>query len=187
MRQVKGVLFLDYVRMLKAHKAADWIKELPPSDLPYLDKQIDTAGWYPMDTFERMGNAILRFVTAGELLPVRLWGRLSAAQMRAVNPTLLAPGDPVETLHRFKVMRATFFDFAALEILMLQAGEAQIDIRYHMGMPAEEAAATQTMGFFEGLLELAGAKYIESTFREKSWENKERTVLAIRWTDPPLV
>ena len=102
MRQVKGVLFLDYVRMLKAHKAADWIKELPPSDLPYLDKQIDTAGWYPMDTFERMGNAILRFVTAGELLPVRLWGRLSAAQMRAVNPTLLAPGDPVETLHRFE-------------------------------------------------------------------------------------
>jgi hypothetical protein len=161
----------------------EWVKELPPSDLPYLDTQIDTAGWYPMETFERMGNAILKFVAGGELLPVRLWGRFSAAQMRTVNPMLLAPGDPVETLHRFKVMRATFFDFDALEILMLHAGGAQIAIRYHMGMPAEEAAATQTMGFFEALLELAGAKDIDAKFREKSWENDERTVLGLRWTD----
>ena len=81
-------------------------------------------------------------------------------------------------------MRATFFDFAALEILMLHDGEAQIEIRSHMGLPAEEAAAVQTMGFFEGLLELAGAKDIEARFREKSWTNNERTVLGLRWTAP---
>lgn len=184
MRRVKGLLFLDYVRMLKAHKGVEWSTILPPSDLLYLDGQIDVAGWYPMETFERIGNAILQFVARGQLLPVQLWGKFSAAQMRTVNPTLLAPDDPVETLHRFKVMRATFFDFAALEILMLHEGEAQIEIRYHMGMPAEEAAAVQTMGFFEGLLELAGAKDIEARFREKSWTNNERTVLGLRWTTP---
>ena len=184
MRRVKGLLFLDYVRMLKAHKGVDWSTILPSSDLPYLDTQIDVTAWYPMETFERIGNAILQFVARGQLLPVQLWGRFSAAQMRAVNPTLLAPDDPVETLHRFKVMRATFFDFAALEILMLHDGEAQIEIRYHMGLPAEEAAAVQTMGFFEGLLELAGAKDIEARFREKSWTNNERTVLSLRWTAP---
>jgi hypothetical protein len=184
MRQVKGVLFLDYVRMLKAHKGVEWSAILPPSDVPYLDQKVDTTGWYPMETFERMGNAILKFVAGGQLLPVQLWGRFSAAQMRTMNPMLLAPDDPVETLHRFKVMRATFFDFAALEILMLHEGEAQIEIRYHMGMPAEEAAAVQTMGFFEGLLELAGAKDIESKFREKSWTNNARTVLGLRWTNP---
>jgi hypothetical protein len=97
---------------------------------------------------------------------------------------LLAPGDPVETLHRFKVMRATFFDFAALEILMLHAGEAQIEIRYHMGMPAEEAAAVQTVGFFEGLLELAGAKDIDARLREKVWAGDTRTVARLRWTEP---
>jgi hypothetical protein len=184
MRHVKGILFLDYVRMLKAHKGVDWTTVLSPSDLPFLDKQIDVAAWYPMETFERMGNAILRFVAGGQLLPVQLWGRFSAAQMRTANPMLLAAGDPVETLHRFKVMRATFFDFPALEILMLHEGEAQIEIRYHMGMPAEEAAAVQTMGFFEGLLELAGAKEIDSKFREKSWTSHARTVLGLRWTTP---
>jgi len=183
MRHVKGVLFLDYVRMLKAHKGVEWSTVLPAMDLPYLDTKIDVGGWYPMETFERMGNAILRYVAGDQLLPVQQWGRFSAAQMRAANPMLLSPADPVETLHRFKVMRATFFDFDALEILMLHAGEAQIAIRYYMGMPAEEAAAVQTMGFFQGLLELAGAKDIDAKFREKSWASDARTVLGLRWAD----
>jgi len=182
MRQVKGVLFLDYVRMLKAHKGVEWSAILPASDLTYLDQQIDITAWYPMETFERMGNAILRFVAGGQLMPVQLWGRFSAGQMRTAQPKLLAPRDPVETLHRFKVMRQTFFDFDALEILMLHEGEAQIVIRYHMGMPAEEAAAVQTMGFFEGLLELAGAKEIRAQLREKSWAGDARTLLDLRWT-----
>lgn len=182
MRQVKGVLFLDYVRMLKAHKGIEWSAILPASDLPYLERQIDTTGWYPMETFERMGNAILRFVAGGQLMPVQLWGRVSAAQMRHAQPKLLAAGDPVETLHRFKVMRQTFFDFEALEIVMVHEGEAQIAIRYHMGMPAEEAAAVQTMGFFESLLELAGAKEIRANLREKSWAGDPRTLLVLTWT-----
>jgi hypothetical protein len=104
--------------------------------------------------------------------------------MKHAHPKLLAAGDPVETLNRFRVMRQTFFDFEALEVLMLHDDEAQIAITYHMGMPAEEAAAVQTMGFFEGLLELAGAKDIKAKFRTKSWAGDARTVLDIRWTSP---
>ena len=181
---VKGSLFLDYVRMLKAHKGVLWSAWLPPDDVGYLDQTIDKAGWYPMATFERMGNAILKFVAGDQLMPVQLWGRFSAAQMRTAHPMLLAPSDPVETLNRFHVMRQTFFDFEALHVLMLHDGEAQISIAYHMGMPAEEAASVQTMGFFEGLLELAGAKEIKAKFREKSWDGDKRTLLDIRWTSP---
>ena len=184
MRRVKGVLFLDYVRMLKAHKGVDWAAQLAPSDQPYLDAQIDKTAWYPMETFERMGNAILRFVAGGQLLPVQMWGRYSAAHMRATSPMLLAAGDPVETLTRFRVMRETFFDFDALEVLMLHEGEAQIAIHYYMGMPAEEAASVQTLGFFEGLPELAGAKDVRGKFREKSWEGGERTLVDLRWVTP---
>lgn len=184
MRQVKGILFLDYVRMLKAHKGVEWSAVLGADELRYLDRQIDTTAWYPMDAFERMGNAILRFVAGDQLMPVRLWGRFSAAQLRAAHPRLLAPGDPVESIHRFHVMRQTFFDFDALEVLMLHEGEAQIAIAYHMGMPAEEAACVQTMGFFEGLLDLAGAKDIRATLRAKSWEGAPRTLLDLRWVTP---
>jgi len=184
MRQVRGVLFVDYVRMLRSQKAVDWSRHLAAEDLPYLQMHIDPEQWYPMATFERMGNAILATVTRGELFPVQLWGRYSAAQLRAANPMLLAPGDPPETLSRFRVLRQTFFDFSALEVPLLHDDEAHIIVRYHMGMPAEEAAAYQTMGFFEGLLELAGAKDVRAAFQDKSWDGDPRTLLVIRWTPP---
>lgn len=175
---------MDYVRMLRSQKVVDWAKHLASDDLPYLQMQIDPGHWYPMTTFERMGNAILTMVTRGELFPVQLWGRYSAAQLRAANPMLLAPNDPPETLSRFRVLRQTFFDFDALEVPLLHDNEAHIVVRYFMGMPAEEAASYQTMGFFEGLLELAGARDVRAAFQDKSWEGDPRTMLVFRWTPP---
>src|SRR5882762_8172032 len=145
MRQVRGVLFVDYVRMLRSQKSADWSRHLASQDLTYLQMPIDPDGWYPMATFERMGNAILTTVTRGELFPVQLWGRYSAAQLRNANPLLLEANDPPETLSRFRVLRETFFNFHALDVPLLHDDEANIVIRYHMGMPAEEAASYQTL------------------------------------------
>ncbi len=181
MRQVRGVLFLDYVRMVRRYKGVDWSQHLAPEDLQYLSTTIDPGAWYPMATFERLGNAILQFVANGDLFPVRLWGRYSADQLRASQPSLVAPGDPIETLNRFRVLRSTYFDFDALEVLMLHDGAAEIAIAYFMGMPAEEAASYQTMGFFERQLELAGGKEVDARFRLRSWAGDDRTVLALRW------
>jgi hypothetical protein len=185
-RQVRGALFLDYVRMLRAQKSPRVQEMLQPQDLPFLQMKIEPDAWYPMETFERLGNAILEVVTRGEMFPVQLWGRYSAAQLHKANPMLLEPNQPTETLNRFRVMRQTFFDFDALEVPLLHDDEAHVVIRYHMGTPAEEAAAYQTMGFFESLLELAGAKDVRATFRQKSWAGDPRTLLVVRWT-PPVV
>ena len=186
-RHVRGILFVDYVRMLRSQKAARWQDLVREEDLPYLQQTIEPDDWYPMETFERMGNAILTVITRGELFPVRLWGRYSAIQLAKAYPTLLEEGDPSETLARFRVLRQTFFDFDALEVPLLHDDEAQIIIRYFMGMPAEEAAAHQTMGFFEGLLEAAGAKQISADFRERSWIGDPRTRLELRWKLPAVV
>jgi hypothetical protein len=170
--------------MLRSQKGVDWSQHLKPEDLPFLSTKVEPDSWYPMATFERMGNEILRTTAHGAMFPVQLWGRYSAAKLQEAHPHLLAPSDPVETLNRFKVMRETFFDFDSLNVQMLLEDEASIVIRYYMGMPAEEAACYQTMGFFEGLLELAGAKDIVSLFREKSWANALRTTLLLRWRSP---
>ncbi|MDQ3370602.1 MAG: hypothetical protein M3680_34725 [Myxococcota bacterium] len=184
MRHVRGLLFVDYVRMLRAQKSVDWSTHLTAEDIWFLSTKIDPDAWYPMTTFERLGNEILRTVAHGEMFAVRLWGRYSAGKLHAKHPNLLAPGDPIETLNRFRVMRQTFFDFSALEVPMLLDDAAHVVVRYHMGTPAEEAACYQTMGFFEGLLELAGAQDIDAAFREKSWANALRTLLVIRWRMP---
>ncbi|HEY0254677.1 MAG TPA: hypothetical protein VGC41_24290 [Kofleriaceae bacterium] len=184
MRQVKGLLFLDYVRMIRSHKNVEWETFFDPADIAYLVDRIDVTGWYPMATFERFGNAILKFVAGNQLLNVQLWGRFSASQLHAANPMLLAAGDPVESINRFRVLRQTFFDFDALDIPLLHDGAAQIVIRYHMGAVAEEAACYQTLGFFEGLLELAGAKRIDARFRQRSWDGDQQTRLDLTWTLP---
>jgi hypothetical protein len=185
MRQVRGVLFLDYVRMLRSQKGVNLSDHLADEDLRFMQEQIDTTAWYPMTTFERMGNAILKLVARGEMYLVQLWGRLSANQLRASHPMLLSPNEPVETLNRFRVLRETFFDFDALQVMQLHDNEAYIQIHYYMGMPAEEAASYQTMGFFEGLLQLANARDIQAVFKEKSWAGDPVTLLEIRWK-PPL-
>ena len=184
-RNVKGVLFADYVRMLRGHKTVDWSRQLHSDDLPFLKSKIVATEWYPMVTFERMGNAILREVADNDLEAVRMWGRFSVDALRAASPQLVADGDPLETLMRFRVLRSTFFDFEALEIPSLSEGQADIVIHYHMGSIAEEAACYQTMGFFERLLDLGGATNIFVHFTSRSWNGDARTLLQVSWDLSP--
>jgi hypothetical protein len=183
-RNVKGILFADYVRMIRSHKDCDWGERLPRQDLFYLRTKIEPTEWYPMETFERFGNAILAEIAAGDIDAVRMWGRISVDQLTAASPALLAAGDPVETMMRFRVQRATYFDFEALEIPTLVEDHAHIVIHYFMGKTAEEAASHQTMGFFERLLERAGATSISACFTERSWAGDPRTLLVLSWTTP---
>ena len=184
MRQVRGVLFLDYVKMVRSFKGAPISTYLGDAETPYLTAKIDPDAWYPMAVFEKLGVAILATVARGELFPVQLWGRYSAQQLHKAYPALLEAGQPVETLRRFHVLRQTFFDFEAIKVPSIHDGEAQIAINYYMGETAEEAASYQALGFFEGLLEIAGAKDIRGDFRTKAWRGDTATLLSLRWAEP---
>lgn len=182
MRQVKGELFADYVRMIRGFKTGKWSFHLSEEDLAYTMKRIEPQGWYPMEVFERLGNAILKEVAKGDVEAVRMWGRFSVDQLRSVTPSLVSDGDPVETLMRFRVLRSTYFDFDALKIETLTENHARIIISYHMGPTAEEAASFQTMGFFERLLEVAGGKDVAARFVTRSWLRESATLLELGWT-----
>jgi hypothetical protein len=181
-RRVKGILFADYVRMLRSHRDASKSRHLEPEDLPFLEQTIDLAGWYPMAVFERMGLAILGTIAGGDLELVRNWGRSSVASVAAGVDHLVVAGDPRESLMRLQSFRRAFFDFDALSMLQLNDTSADTQIDYGMSPVAEEAAAVQTQGFFEGLIELAGGSLVHSGFHETSWGGDPRTVLRIEWT-----
>jgi hypothetical protein len=180
-RNVRGILFADYVRMMRGKKDVDWSMFVRREDLFYLRSQIEPDEWYPLETFERFGNAILSEIAMGKLDAVRMWGRLSVDVLLSANPRLLAPGDPVDTMMRFRVQRATYFDFEALEVPTLAPGHAEVVVHYYMGARAEEAASYQTMGFFERLVELAGGTDIVARFKSCSWTRGARTVLELNW------
>ena len=180
-RRVRGALFLDYVRMIRGQKAVAWENHLTPEDIALVAQKIDPDGLYPMEVFERLGNAILREIGHGDIESVRMWGRISVDALRAKYPTLVAEGDPVDTLRRFSVMRGTFFDFEAVTVHTLHEEHAIIGIQYYMGPFAEEAASFQTMGFFERLLELGGAQGVTAKFTSRSWTGDEGTRLQVDW------
>ncbi|MDF2697552.1 MAG: hypothetical protein K0S65_5935 [Labilithrix sp.] len=184
-RHVKGILFADYVRMIRGQKAIDWKQHLDAEDLGYLVARVEPNGWYPMATFERMGNAILTEIANGDVDAARMWGRVSVDQLRIATPSLVAENDPLDTLMRFQVLRSTFFDFEAVEIRTAAVDHAGIILHYHMGPMAEEAASFQTMGFFERLLVVAHAECIEARFAKRSWAGDSQTLLELHW-QPPL-
>ena len=180
-RNVKGTLFVDYVRMLRAFKEMNWKGVLQPEDLPYLKDPVVPDSWYPMATFERFGVAILRNIASNDLELVRRFGRASVAWLQGAYPELMAPYDPRETLMRFHVLRRSFFDYAPVEVSGIHDGEAVIEIAYQMGPVAEEAASFQTLGFFEQLIEDAGATDVASHFTTRGWAGDPVTTLVITW------
>lgn len=180
-RHVKGTLFVDYVRMLRLRKDVDWSKRLDAGDLAFLSSRVEPDTWYPMETFERMGLAILNVIADGDLEMVRNFGKASVDWLTMSHPQLVSDHDARETLMRFHVMRQSFFDYPALDVRRLTDREAALGIGYRMGAVAEEAASIQTQGFFERLLEIAGVSSVEASFASRSWEGDADTVLVLRW------
>jgi hypothetical protein len=182
-RHVRGSFFSDYVRMIRRRKDLDWSTILSAADYEYVRKQVDPDGWYPMAVFERLGDAILAKNDGATLDAVRMWGHFSASAVASTQPELIARGDPVESLMRLKVLRASMFDFPAFDVPTLSHGHARVVVGYLMGPSAEEAACYQTMGFCEGVLSLAGARQIEAQFIARAWDGGPRTVLELNWSD----
>jgi len=183
-RCVRGHFFVEYVRMIRRRKEIDWERVFPAEDLPYLKQPIQPNEWYPMETFERFGVAILTEFEGATLGAVRSWGKLSASQYSAEHPTLVAVNDPVESLMRLKVMRSTLFNFSAFDIPMLVDRQARVAVTYHMGPVAEEAACHQTMGFCEEILSLSGATEIRAFFEERAWKGDPTTLFSLEWMGP---
>ena len=167
--------------MVRGQKNVDWAPYLTPEDLGILAEKIDPKGWYPMETFERLGIGILREVALGQLDGVRMWGRFQVDPVLKLFPTLLAAGEPRETMMRFGVLADSFFDYGALRVVSVVDDHAIVSIAYGMSPIAEEAACTQTLGFFERLVELAGASGVAGRFTARSWTGEARTLVELNW------
>ncbi|HUJ27958.1 MAG TPA: hypothetical protein VLW85_18180 [Myxococcales bacterium] len=167
--------------MLRSYKGVDWSTYLIPNDFQYLGTHIEPRAWYPMEVFERMGVAILREIARNDLKLVQHFGRVSLDALCRENDNLVAEGDPNESILRFKVLRQSFFDFPALEIVDVYEHEAAAIVSYGMGRVAEEAATYQTMGFFERLLERSGGAPVAVALQEAGWHGEGRTRIQMAW------
>lgn len=170
--------------MIRGRKDVDFSKYLSPDDLEMLRARIDPWAWYPMETFERMGLAILKEIALGQLPGVRMWGRFQVQSSRREFPDLVVDGNPQETMMRFRVLATSFFDYAAIEVPQIDEETALVSIQYGMGATAEETACFQSLGFLEGLVEAAGGREVYARLGAKSWGGAPRTLITLTWFAP---
>lgn len=181
-RHVRGVLFVDCVRIIRAFKEIAWGQHLLEEDLIWLSQKIEDDLWYPMESYERMALAIMDKIAGGSFSLIRRWGRDSVAVLHEKHPHMIAEDDPRETLRRFDTLSETLFDFPAVELRFIRDGEAHLEIDYGMGARAEEIATHQTVGVIERLLELAGAEKVAVEPISRSWTGDGRTVIRAKWS-----
>lgn len=180
---VKGVIFGDYIRMLKSRKDIDWDEYLLPEDRPYLEQKVLDSEWYPFNTLERMSVGIIKEIARGDMETVRSWGKASLDRLTELNKSLVCANQPMESLMRFKVLRGSLFNFDPIKVLLISAESTQLEINYGMVELAEKGAAYHTLGYTERLLELSGAGRIKFKMKGKAWEGDPATGLEISWGD----
>jgi hypothetical protein len=170
--------------MMRAARGVAWDKHLPEQDLRWLSQRIDLHSWYPMETYERMGLAIFEEVARGDFEAARQWGRRTIDELAESEPELFSARDPRETFMRFQVLRQALFNFPAAEVIAIRDGKAILEVRYGMAARAEEAAAWQTIGFLERLLELSGAGVIDAFLESTAWGGAPATRIVVTWKMP---
>ncbi len=154
---MRGVLFIDYVKMLRRHKVAERAgRHLGLEDAHFLLEKLQPDAWYPMATFERLGLAILHEIVGTETDSIRLWGRSQLAGLLKFFPELAAAGDPRDAIMRLHTLLRSLFDFECVTLESVDDESAFVGVDYGMSPQAESAATWQTMGFFEELITHSG-------------------------------
>ena len=180
-KMVKGSLFSEYVRMIKKAKNADFSRHLAPEDQKYMQQQILASNWYPLQSYEHLGIAILHEIVKGDLHSIRLWGKASFNELVKVYRHLVKPGDPASSIRTFDRLKAGFFNFDALEIEQPSDTIAQLTLSIAETNAAKEAIAYQMTGMVERLLELSGARNIEYVFEGRQNANDPPSKVTLKW------
>jgi hypothetical protein len=147
-RRVKGTLFVDYVRMIRSRKDVDWSKYLEPEDLEFLDEHVRIlpSSWYPFDTFERYGLAVLEVIAGGKVEFAHMWGRMSTDLLLGVYTTMLEPGDPAESARKLDIVRSGFFDFPGISVELASDTLLVMTVRFSTEAVVGKAQAYQALG-----------------------------------------
>jgi CheY-like chemotaxis protein len=181
-RRVRGVLYVDYVRMIR-RQVPSWHTALTPADAVLVAGRVDVDAWFPMADFERLGLVILDHVVRGETDSIRLWGRQQVQAILAYLPDLTSADDPRESVMRFQTFLSSLFSFPAVTLDSVDDAECVLTVNYGMGARAEEAATWQTVGFFEELASSAGGREATGRVLSQGWvPGAKPTSVTVGWT-----
>ncbi len=181
-KQVKGSLFVEYVRMIKKNKQIDWNKHLASSEMRFLNQVILPSEWYPFEIYQHYGAAIFQEIADGEPPVACSWGKATMDRLAELyKGNLIEKGQPLGSLMKFKELNQRLFNFDSFEIIVHDEKHVDIGVDPAFGTGAVEGYSYQMLGSFRRLIELSGVDKVEAEFSAKTWEGDHKTVIELRW------
>jgi hypothetical protein len=180
--QVKGSIFVEFVKVIRANKSGDFEKYLTEADRKIISQQILPNIWYPYETFKHCLTAVFEVIAKKDLETAKEWGRLYAhAIMGDIYKGMLKPGAPLSFLKKVVILGRNFFDSGSVESVSIIA-DNQVVYKMAKFDPQFAPIHYMLLGWMERSTEMCGAKNLNSEMLTKSWEGGADTSVRLTWT-----
>ena len=188
MSKIKGALLLEYARLIRDNKDRNWKKYLTEEDLKTINDRILPNSWYPLEIYERAGNAIFNEIGQGKFANAWIWGKFVIEDLgNRFYHNLVRFQDPAGAVGKCRTFLSQWFqfdtpDFQAIEVLNISSTKIKVTVRYEHQFPFFEAYVHQLGGTLERIVELNGGKETKVTIIEHDWKaNNPYAVLQVTW------
>ncbi|MBN1803468.1 MAG: hypothetical protein JW891_18305 [Candidatus Lokiarchaeota archaeon] len=180
MKQVKGSMFKEVVKVIKANKTGAY-DNLSDETKKFLQQRILSSAWYPLAAYKEGLNAIVNVVARGKKEIVVKWGKqFCDGMMKSLYKQIVAEGNVKLAMERYKRFHNMIFNFSQMDYNFVSDNE--IVITYTDSEPDFENYYYLIKGWNERFFEICtDKKTVGSSFLEKSWEGKKNTKIKINF------
>jgi len=183
-RFVKGSVLIDYVKLFNASPHLPWSDHLTPEDLAQLRQLILPVSWYPLELFQRLGQAVFKLVSKENDAVVHGFGRFLADKMNQENPGMVTQGRPQDTLRKYAMIQDRLYSFKVLQIEALGPGQVLVRIMPSLDTAGARLFAAVTAGTIERLIELSAGRQVQiKPILNKSPQGEEQNSLEAAWQE----
>ena len=180
MKRVKGSIFIDFVKTIKASKNPAYEKYLTAEDKQLLSQRLLPSAWYPFETFKHALEGIFEVLAKKNLDTVRGWGRVyGEAIISGFYTGIIRDGRPLESLQKYPTYLKNMLDFGSMEVKESGTNEALVTIRNFD--PAFVPFFYIMFGWLERSLEMCGAKDVKSELISATWQGAPETQVKFVW------
>ncbi len=181
-KKVKGTMLIDMVRMIRGNKDRGWDQYLKPQDWQVINSTILSSTWYPLELYQRFGNACFQVLAGGKPDLARLRGKIRGKELfRDVYKNLAASPGPMEALKNFVNIYGRLFNFSTLSFEKAGDNHALVKHDYDPDDPGNVAYCYTLMGHLEVLAEMTGGQDVKIELTSKQWEHDPITTFDIKW------
>jgi hypothetical protein len=187
--QIKGILLVDFARIIRARKDLPWDKYLIEEDMNLIQGKIMPGAWYPIEILERVGYAVFVLVGKGDLKNAWAFGAFTIEDtFRKVYKNILFDKlDPVEMITKFILLRKQFTkfsdpDFETLKLESLGENRAKVIFKIPRLGVYIGPYTHQLAGGFEKLLEMSGARDIQVNILKIQSETEPASEIELSWS-----